>query len=251
VRLQVRHVDRFIERAEDEWPLKRTKWTKLFLDPGGGMVFGKAASKAAALSFEAMGDGLTFLTAPLAQETEITGPSAAKLFVSSSTSDADIFVVLRVFLPDMKEIVFQGAIDPHTPVAQGWLRASHRRLDKKLSTRWRPYHTHDRVEPLKKGQMVELDIEIWPTSIVVPAGCRIALTVRGKDYVYGGGSGGKLSNFKNELTGCGPFLHDDPRDRPPAIFAGVTTLHFGRARAPYLLLPVIPAKEEAKARRKR
>ena len=81
-----------------------------------------------------MGDGVTFLTAPFAKETEITGPSALKLFVSSSTSDADIFVVLRVFTGDLKEVVFQGAIDPHTPVGQGWLRASHRKLDNKLST---------------------------------------------------------------------------------------------------------------------
>ncbi len=90
-----------------------------------------------------MGDGLTFITPPLAQDTEITGPSALKLFVSSSTKDADMFIVLRVFTGDMKEIVFQGAIDPHTPIAQGWLRASHRKLDKKLSLPYRPYHTHD------------------------------------------------------------------------------------------------------------
>ena len=69
--------------------------------------------------------------------------------------------------------------------------------------------------------------------------------MRGKDYIYGGGSGGKLSNFKNELTGCGPFLHDDPRDRPKALFDGVTTLHFGPAKAPYVLLPVIPPKKTA------
>ena len=174
------------------------------------------------MHFDAMGDGVTFLTPPLAHDTEITGPSALKLFVSSSTADADIFAVLRVFSPDLKEVVFQGAIDPHTPVGQGWLRASHRQLDKKLSKPYRPYHTHTKKQPLKPGEVVALDIEIWPTSIVVPAGHRIALTVRGKDYVYGGPSGGRLSNFKNELTGCGPFLHDDPRDRPPEIFGGVT-----------------------------
>ena len=72
--------------------------------------------------------------------------------------------------------MFQGAIDPHTPIGQGWLRASHRKLDKKLSTPYRPYHTHDKQQPLKKGEVVELDIEIWPTSIVVPAGYRIGLT---------------------------------------------------------------------------
>jgi hypothetical protein len=196
-----------------------------------------------------MGDGVTFLTAPLAQEAEITGPSALKLFVSSSTTDADLFVVLRVFSPDLNEVVFQGAIDPHTPVAQGWLRASHRKLDKKLSKPYRPYHTHDEKQPLKKGQTVELDIEIWPTSIVVPAGYRVGVSIRGKDYEYGGASGGRLSNFKNELKGCGPFLHDDPRDRPPAIFNGTTSLHFGRGKAPYLLLPIIPPKKQAGGRK--
>ena len=98
---------------------------------------------------------------------------------------------------------------------------------------------------LTKGKPVELDIEIWPTSIAVPAGYRVAVTIRGKDYEYGGASGGKLSNFKNELTGCGPFLHNDPRDRPPAVFNGTTGLHFGRGKAPYLLLPIIPPKKQA------
>jgi predicted acyl esterase len=246
VHLQVRHPgERFVGRAESEWPLKRTKWTKFYLDPKSMALTTKKPSGNVKLSFAAMGDGLTFLTPPLAEETEITGPSALKLFASSSTADADFFIVLRVFTGDMKEIVFQGAIDPHTPVAQGWLRASHRKLDKTLSTPYRPYHTHDERQPLKKGQAVELDVEIWPTSIAVPAGHRIGLAVRGKDYIYGGGSGGKLSNFKNELTGCGPFLHDDPRDRPKALFDGVTTLHFGPAKAPYVLLPVIPPKKTA------
>ena len=244
VQLQIRHVDRFVERGEKEWPLKRTKWTKFYLDPANGSLGGKAAKKKSVLRFDAMGDGVTFLTPPLAHETEITGPSAVKLFVSSSTNDADIFVVLRVFSPDFKEVVFQGAIDPHTPVGQGWLRASHRQLDKKLSKPYRPYHTHTKKQPLKPGEVVALDIEIWPTSIVVPAGHRVALTIRGKDYVYPGPSGGRLSNFKNELTGCGPFLHDDPRDRPPRIFGGVTGLHFGGTARPYLLLPIIPPKRK-------
>jgi predicted acyl esterase len=240
-----------VARAEDEWPIARTRWTRLHLDPEIGLLRRETAARTASLSFEAMSEGVTFLTAPLETETEITGPSALKLFVSSSTSDADLFVVLRAFAPDLKEAVFQGAIDPHTPIGQGWLRASHRKLDKKLSTPWRPYHTHDRHQPLKRGEVVELDIEIWPTSIVVPAGCRIGATIRGKDYEYPGASGGRLSNFKNELKGCGPFLHDDERDRPPDIFGGTTTLHFGRNRQAYLLLPIIPPKAGARVPRSR
>jgi predicted acyl esterase len=245
VQLQVRHVDRFAERAEKEWPIKRTQWTKFYLDPSLGVMSNKAAQikKKTTIAFAAMGDGVTFVTPPLPRDTEITGPSALKLYVSSSTADADIFAVLRVFSPDFKEVVLQGAIDPHTPIGQGWLRASHRRLDKKLSKPYRPYHSHTKSEPLSPGQVVALDVEIWPTSIVVPAAHRIALTIRGKDYIYPGGSGGRLSNFKNELTGCGPFLHDNVRDRPPRLFGGVTTLYFGAAMRPYLLLPLIPPRQ--------
>jgi predicted acyl esterase len=176
------------------------------------------------------------------EATEITGPVAAKLHVSSSTADADIFLVLRVFSPDMKEVVFQGALDPHTAIGQGWLRASHRKLDKKLSQPFRPYHSHDEKQPLKPGQIYELDIEIIPTCIVVPKGYRVALSVRGRDYVYPGGSGGKLSNMKNEFTGNGPFLHDDPRDRPLEIYGGKTTIHLGGGRENFVLLPIIPPR---------
>jgi hypothetical protein len=55
-----------------------------------------------------------------------------------------------------------------------------------------------------------------------------------------------MSNLKNALTGCGPFLHDDPQDRPPEIFGGTTVLHFGRTMGNYVLVPIIPEKGEPK-----
>jgi predicted acyl esterase len=239
VQLQIRHTDHYERRAEQSWPIDRTEWTKLHLDPASQSLSDVDSQDEQSVSFDAAGNGLTFLSEPLAAETEITGPLAAKLWVSSTTTDADLFLVLRVFTADMREVTFAGAIDPHTPVAQGWLRASHRALDPALTRPYRPYHLHKATQPLVPGQPVETDIELWPTSVVVPAGCRIALSVRGKDYVYAESTGLKLSNFKNELTGCGPFLHNDPRDRPAAVFGGTTTLHIGRDRPAYVLLPII------------
>jgi predicted acyl esterase len=186
-----------------------------------------------------MGPGLTFRTPALPQPLEITGPGAARLFVSSSTEDADLFLVLRVFAPDGSEVVFQGAQDPRTPVGQGWLRASHRKLDPARSLPWQPWHTHDELWPLIPGEPAELDVEIWPTSIVVPAGYRIALTVRGCDYRFDGPAI-EAPGVPYPQTGVGPFLHEEPADRPPAVFHGVTALHFSPRRQPYLLLPVIP-----------
>jgi uncharacterized protein len=240
VQLQVRHTDKFIMRTEKEWPLARTKWTKFYLNPADHSLSTEPATAESSVTYKGFGDGVTFLTQPLKAETEITGPSAAKLFVSSETEDADLFLVLRLFAPDLKEIAFQGAVDPHAPIGQGWLRASHRKLDPELTLSYRPYHSHDEKQPLRPGEVVELDIEIWPTCIVVPPGYRIALSVRGRDYVYPGGSGGRLSNMKNEFFGVGPFIHDDPQDRPPRVFGGKVTLHAGGARPAYVLLPIIP-----------
>jgi hypothetical protein len=72
-------------------------------------------------------------------------------------------------------------------------------------------------------------------------GYRVALTVRGRDYEVHYPGGPRLGSFKNEMTGCGPFLHDDPLDRPPELTGATHTLWAGPGRLPYLLLPVIPA----------
>jgi len=243
VQLNVRHPgEKFNIRHETGWPIPRTNWTKMYL-LRTHKLSQTHESKEAAVEFEAMSDGLTFLSDPMEAETEITGPVSAKLSISSSTTDADLFLVLRVFSPDLKEVVFQGALDTHTPIGQGWLRASHRKLDKNLSLPYRPYHSHDEKQVLKPGQVYELDVEIVPTSIVIPKGFYIALSIRGKDYIYPGGSGGRLSNMKNEFTGCGPFLHDDSRDRPISVYGGNTKIHWGDGCDNHVLLPIIPSEK--------
>jgi predicted acyl esterase len=242
VLLQVRHVDRFVERAENEWPLARTQWTKFYLDPRDCSLKREAPAAASQIAYATTGPGVMFLTAPLEKELEITGPVAAKIFLSSDTSDADVFLVLRVFTPDGREIVFQGSNDPRTPIGIGWLRASHRKLDPERSRPYRPYHPHREAEPLRPGEAYELDIEIWPTSIVVPAGFRIGLSVRGKDYEYPGAPLA-IPGVLYSLTGVGPFLHNHSKDRPAEIFGGTNTLHFSGDRAPYVLLPIVPSEK--------
>jgi len=242
VELQVRHPgEKFVKRAENEWPLARTEWTKFYLDPAT-LGFGRGQpAEAAQLDYQTTGEGLTFSTPPLSQPLEITGPVAAKLWVSSQTTDADIFLALRVYDPAGKEVTFIGANDPRTPVALGWLRASQRKLDPRLSAPYRPFHPHDEAMPLEPNTPVELDIEIWPTSIVVPAGYRLALTVRGKDYEFDG-TAFPIPHAPYPMKGVGPFTHTNPKDRPPAVFETTNTLHFAANRMPYVLLPVIPGK---------
>ena len=89
---------------------------------------------------------------------------AAKIFVSSDTEDADLFLIVRVFDPNGNEVTFMGSTDPNTPIANGWLRVSHRMLDPDRSSPYRPYHPHDRVEALTPGVVYECDVEILASS---------------------------------------------------------------------------------------
>ncbi len=236
--LNVRHVDRFVPRNEREWPLARTRWTRLYLDPTGGTLTPEPVAGEGRVEYEASRGGATFRTPPFGEETEITGPVATRLFVSSSTTDADLFLVIRLFDPRGEEVTFAGAVEPRAPIAQGWLRASHRKLDARLSTEFRPYHTHDEIQPLVPGEVVDVHVEIWPTSIVVPKGYTLTLTILGRDFERDHSTGG-LGPWA-ALRGSGPFVHDHPWDRRPEIYGGRVTVYGGGARGSYLLLPVIP-----------
>jgi hypothetical protein len=93
---------------------------------------------------------------------------------------------------------------------------------------------------LRPGEPVELDIEVWPTCIVIPPGYRVCLSVRGKDYTRQDPPL-VLDGVKYTLTGVGPFLHVHPQDRPTEVFGGITTLHWAPGKPCYVLLPVIPS----------
>lgn len=240
VSLNIRHPgEKFVLRAENEWPLARTKWTKFFLDPNGQHLTTEEPQTNASLSYETMGDGLTFRLAMAKEPMEITGPLALKLWLSSETSDADVIAALRVFDAAGREVTFIGSNDPRVPVSLGWLRASHRKLDAAKTLPWRPWHSHDELWPLTPGEPVELDVEILPTSIVVPTGYQLALTILGRDYEVDGKDVAP-PNAPYPMKGAGPFLHIDNDDRPAATFDSRNTLHFAHRNKSYLLLPVIP-----------
>jgi uncharacterized protein len=240
VSLNVRHPhEKFVLRAENEWPLMRTQWTKYYLRPEGMALSPETSGASTTLGYDTTSSGLTFLTPMRRESFEVTGPVAAKLWVSSETADADLFLALRLYDSHGTEVTFIGSNDARVPVGLGWLRASCRKLDPAQSLPYRPWHTHDEEWPLKPGEPVELDIEIWPTSIVVPPGYQLALNVRGRDYEVDG-TDLALPGAPYPMKGVGPFLHIDSDDRPDAVFARRNTLHFAPDRQPYLLLPIIP-----------
>jgi predicted acyl esterase len=226
VQLAIRKPDGTAQlRQEREWPLARTQWTRWYLHPDAMSLTTQATTHTSEVSYLAMQGSVSFSTPPFEMDTEFTGPAALRLWVSSSTRDMDVFAVLRVFDPQGQECTFMGAHE-RVPMAMGWLRASHRKLDPAKSLPYRPYLAHDEAQPLTPGQVVPLDLEIWPTSMVFPKGYRLVLTIQGHDFV---------------VTEPGRLLHNCPQDRLPQTFAGQCTLHSGAERENYLLMPHIPA----------
>jgi uncharacterized protein len=241
IRMLVRHVDRFVERAEQEWPLARTKWTHSYLDAGPGRLTGSPSDAAAQARIDGLDGKVSFSTAPFEEPTEITGPVAARLYVSTTAKDADLFLTVRAYDTANKEYLIVAASELNAPLAQGWLRASHRKLDAEKSRPWQPFHTHDEIQYLEPGQVYELDIEIWPMSFVFPKGWRLVLTVGTSDFQHDL-PGPWPEIYGKPMRGSSVLLHDHPRDRTKERFGGEVTIHTGRAHPSYLLLPVIPAK---------
>ena len=243
VKLAIRHgADKFEWRYEREWPLARTQWTKLYFNLAAGALAkempGTPASRTyAASSLGTMGStsasssqvmgggikpgmGLSLETAPLTEDLEITGPLAASFWVSSSSEDMDLFLTLRNIDTQGNDIMETGQQGTPVPVAKGWLRVSHRELDDKLSLPYRPYHKHTRRLFLKPGEIVKVDVEIWPTSMVFKKGRRIRLDIQPRD---GLGSQGYMHYHADYNT-------------------GTNTIYSGGEHDSYLLLPVIPAQ---------
>jgi hypothetical protein len=251
VKLAIRKGHDEIEwRHEHEWPLKRTQWTKYYFDlskpaPGvtensGVLVTAKPSTSASstypatslgsmgstsAASSQVMGGGIkpgmgvALVTPPLAQDVEVTGPLAAVFWVSSSSEDMDLFLTLRNFDAAGNEVLETGQQGTPVPVAKGWLRVSHRELDPELSLPYRPYHKHTRRLYLTPGEIVQVQVEIWPTSMVFKKGHRIRLDIQPRDGV-----------------GSASYMHYHADYN-----TGTNTLYAGGAHESYLLLPVIPA----------
>lgn len=237
--LNIRHVDGSMSlRYEDDWPLPDTEWTTLALSAEDLSLRKSPDTARGSVSYRALTDSVTFSTTVDA-ETEITGPASTKLYISSSTTDADLFLILRVFDPEGREVTFVGANDPHTPISHGWLRASQRKLDAARSLPYRPFHSHDEVQPLVPGTVYEVDVEIWPTSIVIPAGYTLSLTIQGHDYQYlEAQSTGKIDWYSPTAS-----KHGDATVRPPEIYGGEITIHTGDEYPSSVLLPVIPPRK--------
>jgi putative CocE/NonD family hydrolase len=244
--------DNYEWRSEQSWPLKRTRWTRFYLNPGRVRVKNREAAEgtldleaprrtrpvtysAAGMSKAGVASaswtstvlpgslprlGVSFETPPLREDMEVTGPVVLTLWVASTTEDMDVYATLRNIDRDGNDVWEVGQQQQKVPVAKGWLRASHRALDLEQSLPYRPYHRHDRRQWLRNSQPVRMDVEIWPTCMVFRKGHRIRLDIQPRDG-----------------AGSAPYTHYSADYN-----TGDNTVYTGGGMASHLLLPVIPAR---------
>jgi len=234
-------------RFENEWPLARTQWTKMYFSiererkpeethTEGRLVveevttsrqisyLGSNPNKAgigSGSSAPGIGrSGVSFVTDPMAHDTEITGPLMANLWVSSTAEDMDVMVTLRNIDPEGHEVFEMGQQGQPVVLTKGWLRASHRKLDQEKTLPYRPYHAHNERQWLTPGEPVECQIEIISTCIVLKKGHQLRVDIHAQDSA---GSG----NFTH--------FHADYNEN------ATHTFHSGGAMQSYILLPIIPS----------
>ena len=222
VRLEIRESRDVIAAVRDAttWPPASTQWTALHLTTDG--LKPEPAAVGGSIAFDTRTGGARFgWTVPA--DTEITGPTALRLFVEmAGTDDVDLFVGVEKWR-GTEYVPFEGSYGfGRDRVATGWMRASMRALDDDASQPHEPVPSYTRREPLRPGQIVQVDIPLGPSATLFRAGEQLRLVVAGR-WLWP----------RNPLTGQFPAAYEKgPR--------GTCTLHWGPAHPARLLVPVAP-----------
>lgn len=205
----------FLRRKENEWPIARTQYTPLFLHPDGGLSWSKPVTdQPCKVEYQAFGDSddcrplVSFTSARFESETEITGHIVVRLNVSvarrrwqsTTPSDMDLFLSFRHLSSSGDEVFYTGTTGEPAPVTKGAVRVSLRKTNPQhpRHRHWLPHRDYLSTDalPVIPNEVYTVDVEMWPTNVVVQRGERLVLDVGA-----------------SELAGSGIFQHNDPVDR--------------------------------------
>lgn len=209
-----------VDRPEHEWPLARAQATAFHLDTATETLTTTPPTPSSSGSYEAETGKLTF-TFTTTEDLEIVGPSRLRIWVEAEGSDdIDLYAFVQKLAADGTPLLSETLPQTRVPVATGQLRASHRELDHDKSTPLAPVHTHEREQLLAPGEIVPLDIDLWPAGIRFHAGEQLQLVISGHDL---------RSRYLGQAA---TTTRNKGRHR----------LHTGGSHDSHLLLPLIPQR---------
>lgn len=182
VRIEVQDTGEFnymTNRREDSFPLKRTKYEKLYLDANDRSMKKDTVKASAQVFYESDKEEVNF-DYRFAEDTELTGYMKLRLYVAAENhDDMDLFINIQKLSSTGEFLPITIFGEPH-PGVWGKMRASRRKLDETLSTDYCPVQAHTCDEKLKPGEIVPVDIEINPTSRFWHKGQQIRVQIAGR-----------------------------------------------------------------------
>ncbi len=221
VRLEVRETyHKYAVRRENEFPLARTDYTKLYLDANTGTLSFSESSQEGKINYDATTGNASF-DIKFVRDTELTGYMKLKLWVSpENADDMDLFITLWKLDAQGNRVYFDWC---HAwcgfPVALGWLRLAWRELDAASSTSWQPVLKFETQQKVKPGEVVPCEIEIIASSTLFREGDSLRLMVSGQFGV------------ETEWFGFGPLVNE-----------GKHSVYTGGKYDSYLLVPIVPPR---------
>jgi len=209
-------------RAEETFPIERTEYKKLYLDAASGKAASTPFAGTSEISYNPEMETVSF-DYEFTKETEIIGYSKLKLFVECRGHDnMDLFIFYKKFKAD-GEYVPVRAMDSNHRGAWGYMRISHRELDPAYTTDFQPVQAHRKEEKLKAGEIVPVEIEIWPHGRIWHKGEHLRLEISGRFI--------KSEWFEDQAM---KFVTDNGEGRH--------VIHTGGEYPSFLQIPVIPPK---------
>lgn len=175
-------------RTENDWPVPGTSYVDWHFQPDLTLSTEPKPGTAKGFPYSAevgpseQHAGVSFTSAAFEFDMELAGHLSAMVNISSSSNDADVFVLVWV-LDEQGLVVRYGVDKIVVPAAQGLLRASRRRVDSLQTLPERPVHTHREadVQLLKGPEIVELDIEINPMTARIRKGWKLRVDILPSD----------------------------------------------------------------------
>jgi uncharacterized protein len=167
-------------REEDEWPLPATQWAKFYLRSWEGLSLEPELhhdepdcymQQPLFVSYKR--DSLKYLTPPLSENLSVIGPLSLQMHAAIDQDDTNWQVVVS----DAGE----GGVNQ--VLTQGWLKASHKRVDPEKSRPGEPYHPHQEAEPVAPGEICEYSIGLAPMAHVFKSGHRIQVEILSIDSI--------------------------------------------------------------------
>ncbi len=160
-------------------------------------------------------NALNYETALMPEDYYINGPIQADIWMESTANEAVLSIRIDEVTPDGETVL---------PLTNGLLAATSRAVDiersRYLDGQMMPYHylTEETVSPINPGEVIKMQIEIFPTSAIIRKGHRLRVSI----------------SPSNQAQGVMNYVQQDN------AINGVTMIHNSSEHPSSVVLPIVP-----------